>query len=452
MTCPAPSTATPLPLEGIRVIDFTWIHAGPSATRILADQGAQVIKIESSQALSIAGGPIPRTTIGVGQRHNWNAGKLSVTLNMRTPGGLDLAKRLVRISDVVAENFSSRVMPAWGMDYPSLRKIKPDIIMLSMSAMGRTGVWKEYVSYGQTLQAWSGFTELTGFPETDPSGPASAYSDATGGMAGAQGVLLALLHRARTGRGQMVDLSQFETMSSLLGPLFLELTVNKKADAIQRGGNCLPHSTAAPHGAYRCRGDERWVAITVFTEDEWLAFVDAVGNPPWCQKPEFASAEARHRHADALDPLVESWTRQHTAEEVMRLLQDAGVAAGVVQTGRDLVDNDPQLRDRGFYRRIPGSVPDWFMSTGDAIPGVPGPIATGEGGGPGDGAPNASRTGGHVPATVTVEGPPYRLSASNGGPRQGGPTLGQHQNLVLKELLGLSDEEIAEHAINGVFE
>ncbi|HCP24051.1 MAG TPA: hypothetical protein DIT90_08020, partial [Dehalococcoidia bacterium] len=157
---------TGLALRGIRVLDFTWIHAGPSATRILSDQGAQVIKVESNQALSVVGGPASNTARGLGQRHNWNAGKSSISINMKTDAGKDLARRLVSVSDVVAENFSGRVMPGWGMDYESIRKIRPDIIMLSMSGFGRTGPWKDKVSYGQTLQAWSGFTDLTGFPDS----------------------------------------------------------------------------------------------------------------------------------------------------------------------------------------------------------------------------------------------------------------------------------------------
>ena len=238
-------------LRGTRVVDFTWIHAGPSATRILADQGAEVIKIESNFALAVAGGPAPQTPRGVGQRHNWNVGKLSLSLNMRTPQGIAIAKRLVAVSDVVAENFSGRVMPRWGMDYESLRRIKPDIIMLSMSGLGRTGPWKDFVSYGQTLQAWSGLSYLTGFPDTDPSGPASAYCDAVGGMSGAQAVLLALIHRARTGQGQWIDLSQFEALSALMETLFLDLSVNNRGGAVRRTGNHLPHGGGAPHGVYR---------------------------------------------------------------------------------------------------------------------------------------------------------------------------------------------------------
>ncbi|MCH7606035.1 MAG: CoA transferase [Chloroflexi bacterium] len=400
-----------LALRGIRVLDFTWIHAGPSATRILADQGAEVIKVESDQALAVVGGPASRTARGLGQRHNWNAGKLSISLNMKTPEGVAIAQSLVAVSDVVAENFSGRVMPGWGMEYESIRRIKPDIIMLSMSGFGRTGPWKDRVSYGQTLQAVSGFTELTGFPDTDPCGPASAYSDAVGGMAGAQAVLLALIHRARTGQGQWIDLSQFEALSSLLETLVLDLSANNSTVKDRRTGNRLPHGGGAPHGAYRCRGEDRWVAIAVFTDDEWKAFATAIGRPPWTDDERFATATSRLSHADALDSLVDSWTVQHTAEAVMHLLQTAGVAAGVIQTGADLAE-DPQLKVRGFFRRVPDAQ------------GV----------------------------LRTVEGPPYKLSRTPGGVRRGAPEFGFDQTYVLREVLGMPDDELAECAIAGVFD
>ena len=399
-----------LALQGIRVLDFTWIHAGPSATRILADQGAQVIKVESNQALSVVGGPASNTARGLGQRHNWNAGKSSISLNMKTDAGKALARRLVAVSDVVAENFSGRVMPGWGLDYESIRKIRPDIIMLSMSGFGRTGPWKDRVSYGQTLQAWSGFTDLTGFPESKPSGPASAYSDAVGGMAGAQAVLLALIHRARTGKGQWIDVSQMESMSALLGPLALELSANKTD--IQRTGNRLHHGGGAPHGAYRCSGEDRWLAITVFTDDEWHAFTDAIGSPAWASEERFASAESRLRHADDLDKLVESWTSAQNAEEAMHLLQDAGVAAGVVQTGQDLAENDPHLRERGIFQQVPDAA------------GV----------------------------MRTIERAPYKLSLTPGSVTRGAPEFGADQDFILREVLGVDDDELAEMAIAGAFD
>ena len=399
-------------LGGVRVLDFTWMHAGPAATRVLADQGAEVIKVESNFALAVAGGPLARTPMGVGYRHNWNAGKLSITLNMKTSEGIAIAKRLAAVSDLVAENFSARVMAGWGMDYENLCQVKPDIIMLSMSGLGRTGPWKDYVSYGQTLQGWSGLVYMTGFPDTDPAAPASAYSDAVGGITGAQAALLALIHRSRTGEGQWIDLGQLEANSVLLETLILELSANRRPDKIQRTGNRLPHGGGAPHGAYRCVGDDRWVAIAVFTNEEWNAFVKAIGDPPWAHDECFQTVTGRQRHADELDRLVEPWTAQHTPEEVMHRLQAVGVAAGVVQTGADLVDKDPQLKEHGFYL----SVPD------------------------GQGTPQS------------IEGTPYKMSRTPGGAVRAAPDFGAHQDYVLRDILGMSDDEIAECAIAGAFE
>ncbi len=407
----ADSHHTALALRGIRVLDFTWIHAGPSATRILSDQGAEVIKVESNNALSVVGGPASATARGLGQRHNWNAGKLSISLNMKTPQGIDIARRLVAVSDVVAENFSGRVMPSWGLDYQSIRAINPSIVMLSMSGFGRTGPWRDRVSYGQTLQAWSGFTQLTGFPDADPSGPASAYSDAVGGMAGAQAVLLALLHRSRTGRGQWLDVSQFESLTSLLDTLVLDMSANGPAAVSTRTGNRMPHQGGAPHGAYRCSGDDRWVAITVFTDLEWRAFVDAIGRPDWSSDPRFASCDSRQRNADALDALVESWTSQRAAEDVMALLQGAGIAAGVVQTGADL-SRDPQLKSREFFRKVPD----------------------------------------HQGELRTIESAPYKMSRTPGGATRGAPAFAADMTYVLRELLGMTDEEIEDCAIAGAFD
>ena len=402
---------TGLALKGIRVLDFTWIHAGPSATRILSDQGAEVIKVESNNALSVVGGPASATARGLGQRHNWNAGKLSISLNMKTPQAVDIARRLVAVSDVVAENFSGRVMPSWGLDYQSIRSINPSVVMLSMSGFGRTGPWKDRVSYGQTLQAWSGFTELTGFPDADPSGPASAYSDAVGGMAGAQAVLLALIHRSRTGRGQWLDVSQFESLSSLLETLVLDMSVNGTEAVASRTGNRMPHGGGAPHGAYRCQGEDRWVAITVFTDEEWSALVDAMGSPTWADDPRFTTADERRANADALDALVEGWTTQRTAEDVMALLQSAGVAAGVVQTGED-VSRDPQLKAREFFQRVPDQRGEFR----------------------------------------TVESAPYKMSRTPSRVSRGAPEFAADMTYVLREVLGMSDDEVEDCAIAGAFD
>ena len=399
-------------LRGIRVTDFTWVQAGPAATRVLADHSAEVIKIESDFAYAPGGGASANTPTGVGYRHNWNAGKLSITLYMNTVQGLDIARRLVAVSDVVAENFSGRVMTKWGLDYQSLRQIRPDIIMLSMSGPGRTGPWKDYVTFGQTLQAWSGITYLTGFQDTDPCGPASAYSDCIAGNAGAHAVLLALIHRARTGEGQWIDMAQLDANCVLMETLVLDQSANMRGDAMQRTGNRLPHGGAAPHGAYRCRVEDRWVAIAVFTNDEWKALARAMGDPAWAHEERFRTATGRQRHADDLDRLVETWTTQHSPEDVMHRLQAAGVAAGVVQTGPDMLDRDPQLEERGLFLRVPDS----------------------------------------QGTLRSIEGTPYKLSRTPGGAVRAAPDYGAHQDYVLRDILGMSDDEIAECAIAGAFE
>jgi len=296
------------------------------------------------------------------------------------------------------------------MDFENIVKIRPDIIMLSMSGFGRTGPWKDRVSYGQTLQAMSGFTDLTGFPDTRPSGPASTYSDAVGGMTGAQAVMLALIQRARTGKGQWIDVSQMEAMSTLLGPLALELSANK-AD-VQRTGNRLAHGGGAPHGVYRCQGDDRWLAVTVFTDAEFSALTKAIGSPSWASEERFATAESRQSNAEDLDKLLESWTLEQNAEEAMHLLQAASVAAGVVQTGKDMAENDPQLRERGIFQQVPD--------------------AAGE--------------------LRTIEIAPYKLSKTPGEVTKGAPEFGVDQDFVLGEILGVDDEELADMAIAGAFD
>src|SRR5262245_53798885 len=303
-------------LDGIRILDFTWVVAGPVATRILADQGAEVIKIERRDSLDLG-------SRRGGFTGNLFRGKQSTVINMSDPRGREIAQQLVKVSDVVIDNFSARVMRNWGMDYESLRQIKPDIIAVSMSGFGHTGPHKDYVSYGPTLQALSGYTLLMRHAGKEPAGWGYSYADMSGGYSGALAVLMALCYRRRTGSGQFVDLSQFETISSVVGPTLLDILVNKtQSDSF---GNRSQEAPAAPHGVYRCLGEDRWCAITVFTEKEWQGFCGVVGNPTWTKDEQFATVTARVRHHEALDRYVEEWTSRHFAEEVMELLQRAGV-------------------------------------------------------------------------------------------------------------------------------
>lgn len=381
-------------LTGVRILDFTWVVAGPVATRILADQGAEVIKVERRDSLDLG-------TRRSGFTGNLFRGKHSTVINMADPRGIGIAQQLVAVSDVVIDNFSARVMRNWGMDYDSLKKIRPDIIAVSMSGFGHTGPHKDYVSYGPTLQALSGYTLLMRHAGKEPAGWGYSYADMAGGYSGALAVLMALWHRRRTGEGQFIDLSQFETISSLVGPALLNIVANNETSG--PFGNRSQEAPAAPHGIYRCRGDDRWCAITVFTQDEWQAFCQVVGHPAWTQDSRFTTLTSRLDNQDALDSYVEAWTSQRTAEDVMARLQQAGIPAGVVANGEDM-DRDPQLRARAYWATV--TSPD----EGEAI----------------------------------LDGTPVKLSATPGGVAAPGPLLGEHTDAVLQRLLGYSEEQIAE--------
>jgi crotonobetainyl-CoA:carnitine CoA-transferase CaiB-like acyl-CoA transferase len=392
----------PSALHGVRVIDFTWVVAGPVATRVLADHGAEVIKIERRDALDFG-------SRRGGLTGNLNRGKQSIVINMNTPPGIELAQRLIATADVVVDNFSARVMRNWGLDYESLRRLKPDIIALNMSGFGHTGPYRDYVSYGPTLQALSGYTLLMRHAGSEPAGWGFSYSDMAAGYSGALAVLMALWYRRRTGEGQCIDLSQFENLTALLGSGLLDILVHRRS-AVPIG-NASQEMPAAPHGVYRCAdlpgagpARDRWCAIAVFDEDDWARFRRALGNPLWAGNHRFATERARITNRVALDAHVESWTRNRTAEEVMTHLQSAGVAAGVVANAEDLCRRDQHLQARGYWARI----------------------ATPEG------------------ETVEFDGVPFKMSETPGQVRGPGPLLGEHTDSVLQSVLGLSAATVAE--------
>jgi benzylsuccinate CoA-transferase BbsF subunit len=332
-------------LQKIRILDFSWVLAGPYATRILADFGAEVIKIQPLL-------PQEEDKFSRGYYNTWNRNKLGITLNLNKPEGIALAKKLVGISDAVVENFTPRVMANWGLDYNNLKKIKPDIIMLSLSTLGNSGPWRDYVGFGPTIQAFSGITHLTSFPGKPPLGLGTAYADHVAGLFGCLALLGALEYRQKTGEGQYIDLSQVEAMASLLGEAIADYQLKGKVAVV--GNNS---DEAAPHGVYRCQGDDRWCALAVFTDEEWLGFKRALGNPPWAEDKKFATLAERLKNKGRLDSLIEEWTKEHTAEEVMTLLQGEGVAAGVVQNAADLAQ-DPQLKERGFFIELDKTISD----------------------------------------------------------------------------------------------
>ena len=327
-------------LTGLRVLDFTWMLAGPYATRIFADFGAEVIKIQSKKT---AKGAESNMT---GYFNTWNRNKRSITLDMSYPEAKEIVLELTKISDVVIENFSPRVMTNWGLNYNKLSEVNPNLIMVSMSAMGQTGPWRDFVAFGPTLQALSGITYLTSFSGEIPMGLGYAYADPIAGLYAAFAVLAALEYRDRTGKGQYIDLSEYEALCTMMGPTLLDVLVNDRK--VQPQGNRSDDVPAAPYGCYRCLGTDRWCVIAVFDEMEWHALCKVMGYPDWMKEERFSTLSKRKEHAEELDGLLGQWTVQHVPEEIVKLLQEAGVLAGVVQTAEDLA-KDPQLIERDFF-------------------------------------------------------------------------------------------------------
>jgi benzylsuccinate CoA-transferase BbsF subunit len=327
-------------LKKIRILDFTWVLAGPYATRLLADFGAEVIKVQPLL-------PGEEDEFARGYYNTWNRNKLGITLDMAKPDGIALAKKLVAVSDAVVENFAPRVMANWGLDYENLKAIKPDIIMLSLSTMGSTGPRRDYTGFGPTIQALSGLTHLTSYPGGPPLGLGTACADHVGALFACLALLGALEYRRRTGQGQYIDVSQVEAMVSLLGDAF------------------VPGKAVVFQGVYRCQGEDRWCAITIATDEDWQGFKEALGNPSWAEDRSFATLASRLKNKKKLDELIEGWTKIRPAEEVMALLQKNGVAAGVVQSAADLA-KDPQLKERGFFVEL--DHPETGKTISDATP------------------------------------------------------------------------------------
>ncbi len=319
-------------LHNIRILDFTWVLAGPYATRLLADFGAEVIKVQPLKPLE------GEDAFSRGYYDAWNRNKLGITLNLNKPEGVDIARRLVAVCDAVVENFTPRVMENWGLDYDRLKEVRPDIIMLSMSMMGRTGPQRGYTGFAPTVHAFSGLTGLTAFPGGPPLGPGFAYADHVAGLYASFMLLGALEHRRRTGEGQHIDISQVEVLTSLMGD-------GQNTPA----GNRSP--LAAPHDVYPC-ADGCWCALAVFTDEEWAGLRQALGGPAWTFAEKFATAAGRQANRDKLDRLIADWTRGLPAAEVMSRLQANGVPAGLVQNTADLA-RDPQLKARGFFIERP---------------------------------------------------------------------------------------------------
>lgn len=390
------------PLQGIRIADFTWAWAGPYGTMLLALMGAEVIKIESrkrpdhSRMRSLATGP---TMGGPDQAtifQDINLNKMSITLDLSKPEAVAVVKRLVRICDVVAENFRPGVMGRLGLGYGALREVKPDIIMLSSSALGGTGPERHYVGYAPTFATLGGQAYLTGFPDGPPI-PLMGSTDLRSATTTAFAILAAIYHRAVTGEGQHIDLASRETMSVLIGEAILDYTMNRRVPF--RQGN--RDEIMAPHNCYPCRGEKKWVSIAVATEEEWQALCHAMGDPPWTREERFCDSYRRWTNQEELDELVADWTRNYTPYEVMEMLQRVGVAAFPSFRGYELF-SDPHLEQRGIDDEVEHP----------------------------------------VIGKRKVLSPPWRLSLTPARISRSGPLLGEHNRYVLGELLGMPEDEI----------
>jgi len=389
-------------LEGIRVVDFTWHLTGPLTTKHLSDLGAEVIIVESRKRPGWERGA-PRTS----STDQFCTCKLSVTLNTRDSRGLELVKRLIAKSDIVVENFAGGAMERMGLGYEVLKEIKPDIIMLSSSMQGQTGPHYNHPGSGHKLTALAGFSNILGWPDREP-GYIAAYTDFIAPRYNIIAIMAALEYRRRTGKGQYLDVSQYEAGIQFMAPLVLDYVVNKRV--VGRMGNQCPY--AAPHNAYRCQGEDRWCAIAVFTDEEWESFCKVIGNPALANDPRFATLLARKENEEELDRLVNEWTVNHSAEEVMDMMQAAGVAAGVVETGEDLLDKDPQYKHRQTFREV-------------EYPGI-----------------GKYRT--QVGAHFLLSKYAYDIKRA--------PLLGEHNEYVLKELLGIPDDEFDKLVKEGVID
>jgi crotonobetainyl-CoA:carnitine CoA-transferase CaiB-like acyl-CoA transferase len=348
-----------------------------------------------------------------GERH-WNRNvlnndmgrnKLDVTLELNTERGVELFKQLVKISDIVIENYSPRVMPNLGIDYPILKAINPAIIYCSMPGYGSEGPFQNFVSYGTTIDPHSGLASRMGYPGEEPHMSGNAYPDPASGMFATGAIMTALFSRYRTGKGQYISLAQAESGAALTGEASLGYQLS--GEVPPRIGN--GHVRKAPHGASPCKGDDKWVAISVGTEGQWANFQDVIGKPGWAADERYLTLEGRLQHQPELDEHVANWTRDRDAYDAMCLLQEAGIAAGVVVNADELM-NDEHLNQRDFF---------WKFDHPEA-------------------------------GVQTHAGQPIRLSETPARHYRPAPTLGQHHPYVLGELLGLSDDEITDLEETGI--
>ena len=401
--------AEQLPFEGLKVADFSWVAVGPITSKYLGDHGATVVRVETEGRPDIlrVAGPFKDGVPGPNRSHfygDFNSSKVGLSLDLKNPAGLDIACRLIEWADVYFESFTPGTMDALGMGYEEVRSLNPSILMVSTCLMGQTGAARSLAGYGFHAGAIAGYYDITGWPDLPPDGPWTAYTDVVSPRFISALVMAALDHRRRTGQGQHIDAAQMEMGVQFLAPQIIDYNASGKI--VSRNGN--RSDVAAPQGAYPCAGDDQWCAIAVDTEQQWEDLRLTMGDPAWAGYDRFKSVEDRLSNHDEIDGHIGQWTMDKTAQEVMDLLQSHGVPSGVVQRSSDLLQ-DPQLAHRNLYR---------YMDHPEM---------------------------GNIPYT----GHQFRIQGYDSGPRSPAPLLGQHNEYVLKDLLGMTDEDMIEAVIAG---
>lgn len=403
--------ATSQAFQGLKVADFSWHAAGPMIIKFLGDHGATVVHVESSTRIDglRTTPPFKDGKPGINRATSfadYNNNKYGLTLDLKHPKGLELARKLIVWADVVAESFLPGTMKRLGLGYEEIRRVNPGVVMLSSCNQGQTGPNALKPGFGTQLTAQSGFVNVTGWPDRTPVLPWGAYTDFVSGKLGAAILIAALDYKRRTGKGQFIDLSQYESSLQFVAPLLLDYSVN--GTVASRRGN--KSSFAAPHDCYQCIGDDRWCAIAVFNDEEFEALCRVMGVSDLANDPRFATILDRKRNEAELDSIVEKWTLQLSAKEVMSRLQKAGVAAGVVQVPEEIL-NDPQLEHMNRFPKLEHPEIGWHH----------------------------------------CDAPSFRLSKTPFEMTMPAPLLGQHNEYVCTSLLGISDDEFVGLMEQGVF-
>lgn len=399
----------PAPLTGLRVIEMGQLIAVPWATKMLADMGAQVIRLESCQRLeSYRTDALYQNSV---EGEFWNRGanfyehnrnKLGITLDLSGDQGLAILKDLISISDIFIENFTPRVVKNFGLEYEDLRRIKPDIIMVSSTGYGFTGPWANFGATGPATEGASGLAYMTGYRDGPPVMSEIPYTDYTSSEHTVFAIMAALMHRLRTGQGQFLDISQTQASAVTVPEALLDFSANGRT--APRMGN--EDTAMAPHGCYQCQGEDRWIVIAVESDAQWRSLCGVLGKEEWLEDARFSDGLSRWKHRQDLDQLLGQVTIDWDSRRLMERLQPAGVASGAVLDGPGLLF-DPHLKARGFYE-----VTDHDRSTG--IPPLP----------------YASR--------------PWKLLGTPALEGKAAPVMGQHNRLVLMDLLGKTEAQMSD--------